>query len=96
MWTPDFKAGTSFNFAVYDPEQHITVSLWDRDLLSQDDLMGETAPTAAIKAIMQSEQPQPLLTPGEEGQQVGSYSAKARRLSIESQLRVDHLNIVAI
>eukprot|EP00913_Durusdinium_trenchii_P027356 g25663.t2 len=33
VWMPDFKPGASFNFAMYDPEQHLQVSLWDRDLL---------------------------------------------------------------
>ena len=59
-------------------------SLVDRLWPAQDDLMGETPPTAALKAIMQSEQQQLLLTPGEESQQVGSYSAKA---SISIDLR---------
>ncbi|CAK9001803.1 unnamed protein product [Durusdinium trenchii] len=76
VWMPDFKPGASFNFAMYDPEQHLQVSLWDRDLLSQDDLMGEIKPIQAIKAIMHSEESISLIIPGEEGRQAGTFSAK--------------------
>lgn len=75
VWMPDFKPGASFNFAMYDPEQHVKVSLWDRDLLSKDDLMGETR-FQAVKAVFHSGQRVPLIVPGEEDLSAGTFNAK--------------------
>eukprot|EP00435_Cladocopium_sp_Y103_P028175 s3045_g7.t1 len=75
VWMPDFKPGASFNFAMYDPEQHVKVSLWDRDLLSKDDLMGETT-FQAVKAIFHSGERVPLIVPGEEDLSAGTFNAK--------------------
>jgi len=85
VWQPDFRAtgAESFNFVIYDPEQHLTVTLWDRDLLSQDDLMGEAKTVAAVKAVHLSETAVPLICPGdhsEETRQAGTFKAKIELL----------------
>eukprot|EP00438_Fugacium_kawagutii_P027729 Skav228107 [mRNA] locus=scaffold730:87521:130872:+ [translate_table: standard] len=51
VWMPDFKPGAARNGGTTPcQEQHVKVSLWDRDLLSKDDLMGESVPIQAVKA----------------------------------------------
>ncbi|CAE7251589.1 unnamed protein product, partial [Symbiodinium microadriaticum] len=85
VWQPDFRAtgAESFNFVIYDPEQHLTVTLWDRDLLSQDDLMGEAQTVAAVKAVNLSDTDVPLICPGnhsEETRQAGTFKAKIELL----------------
>ncbi|CAE7315747.1 Esyt3 [Symbiodinium natans] len=86
VWLPDFRVTgeetDTFNFVIYDPEQHLNVTLWDRDLLSQDDLMGEAHPVAAVKAVHLSEDYVPLICPGaeEETRQAGTFKAKIELL----------------
>jgi len=75
--TSKVKNAAEYNFVIYDPEQHLSVSLWDRDLLSQDDLMGEARSVSAVEAVEMSGLPVPLVRPGaEETHQVGTFTSK--------------------
>ncbi|CAJ1436950.1 unnamed protein product [Effrenium voratum] len=76
VWMPDFKSKQSYSFAIYDPEQHVHVSLWDRDLLSQDDLLGEVVPVPAVQAIHNSGLEVPFTHPGNKHRQIGAFKAQ--------------------
>eukprot|EP00930_Biecheleria_cincta_P086003 TRINITY_DN75376_c0_g1_i1.p1 TRINITY_DN75376_c0_g1~~TRINITY_DN75376_c0_g1_i1.p1 ORF type:complete len:652 (+),score=113.89 TRINITY_DN75376_c0_g1_i1:166-2121(+) len=56
-WTVELDGeGQEHEFFVYDHEQHLNISFWDRDFSSADDKMAEAEPLSMKKALEQSGQ----------------------------------------
>jgi len=70
VWTPKAKhLGATFDFPIFDPEQTLQISGWDRDLVGDDDLLGELPPYTMKGAMAHSEKPLQIVGP--EGEQFG-------------------------
>jgi len=70
VWHTGFKqVGVTHNFTVFDTEQKLNVSLWDKDLASSDDHMGNVGPFSIEEAREASEKAQKIM--GGEGDTIG-------------------------
>jgi hypothetical protein len=75
MWTPTVKAlGSTLDFTVFDPEQRLTMSVWDRDVTSEDDMLGKVGSYSIADAVAASEKS--LKVHGAEGEFYGTVQLK--------------------
>jgi hypothetical protein len=75
IWTPTGKMlGSTFNFTVFDPEQCLYISAWDKDCASGDDMLGLQEPYTLAEALDASEKE--LGIHGAEGELFGRIRLK--------------------
>lgn len=60
---PVWKRGNTHDFLVFDPEQTVSIEVFDEDLMSKDDLIGCAQPYMVAEAVTMSESEMPLWTP---------------------------------
>merc|ERR1719433_659452 len=75
IWTPTVKMpGSTCDFTVFDPEQRLHISVWDKDLSTQDDLLGQLGPYSMADAMAVSEEASEVR--GVEGERFGMIRLK--------------------
>mmetsp|Transcript_31010 Transcript_31010/g.67765 ORF Transcript_31010/g.67765 Transcript_31010/m.67765 type:complete len:595 (-) Transcript_31010:45-1829(-) len=67
IWKPELKKlGATHDFTLFDPEQRFHVSAWDRDTVSEDDMLGRAGPFSMAEAMAASEKAIEILGPEDE------------------------------
>eukprot|EP00931_Biecheleriopsis_adriatica_P094424 TRINITY_DN68082_c0_g1_i1.p1 TRINITY_DN68082_c0_g1~~TRINITY_DN68082_c0_g1_i1.p1 ORF type:complete len:594 (-),score=121.89 TRINITY_DN68082_c0_g1_i1:42-1823(-) len=65
IWNPKLEGhfGETFEFPVHEVEQQLHIQVWDRDLIGEDDVMGQAAPIDLVNVHELAGKDVPLLSP---------------------------------
>mmetsp|Transcript_115366 Transcript_115366/g.337306 ORF Transcript_115366/g.337306 Transcript_115366/m.337306 type:complete len:594 (-) Transcript_115366:117-1898(-) len=68
--------GETHDFFVFDPEQTVNVELWDKDIYTDDDLLGRAGPFSLYEVTTLSEKPMHFADPHDDAKSAGSVTLK--------------------